>query len=172
MAPKALTRDEKAENLVLNYSMIMMALFEGTFETLASKMSEAVVAGATAMSEALADGTGPEKGAVKPPPNVGPEVTEGVEQMFSKMRSEVRDRMSAGDETFEKFLKDPRFAKGIKIAEGYEFGLPKLTEPLSDGDIAAYLTLVGKQDRKLGKMLHELGEWQSTMPRLSKDERL
>jgi hypothetical protein len=172
---EAITRDEKAKNLVLNYSMIMMGLFEDVFAGLASKMSEAMVAGAAAISESLAPGAPTNKAEPEGGEGQGPqakveaEVSNGVKKMFSEMRREAAAEMSAGGDSFKEFLRDPRLDKGISIVEAYEFGLPKLTEPLRDEDIAAYLTLLGKEDARMVKMFRELSEWQKSMPELGKD---
>lgn len=38
--PTSLTRDQKVENLILNYSMIVMSTFEDMFADLAAKLAE------------------------------------------------------------------------------------------------------------------------------------
>jgi hypothetical protein len=172
---RLLTRDEKVKNLIVNYSMIMMGIFGGVFETLATKMSEAMVAGTTAMAQALAGTTGAptaEESENKISEEelrkkVGSQVSEGVKQMFSKMRSEVADKLSANEDSLNESIADPSFDEGIRIVEGYDFELPKLTEALSDNDLASYLTLLSKEDPELGKMFRELSEWQKTTPKLS-----
>ena len=49
--------------------------------------------------------------------------------------------------------------------EKYDFGLPKLTEKLSDEDLASYVVLLKSGDAKLGEMFQELGRWQENMPK-------
>jgi hypothetical protein len=39
---RVMTRDEKVENLLFNYSMILMATFEAAFANLASTMTDAL----------------------------------------------------------------------------------------------------------------------------------
>jgi hypothetical protein len=52
--PAELTRDEKVENLIMNFSMIMMGMFEGVFTAIAKGLAEVM----SKMTDAIAEGLG------------------------------------------------------------------------------------------------------------------
>ncbi len=170
-----MTRDEKVENLVLNYPMIQMSLLEGAFANLASKMGEALVQGSSAMAEALAEGMSgtadnveTQKAKVKKPDvKIGPQISSEVKKMFADMRHQWAG-FSMNDESFRKFIEDPAFDEGVKIVEKYDFGLPRLTERLTDDGLASYLNLLGKEDPEFSKMFRELSVWQEKAPKLQR----
>jgi hypothetical protein len=165
----AQARDEKVKNLIVNYTMITMSLFEEVFSAAASTMSEALAAGASAMTEALGGGSR-EGSAEKVSKEVTPKVSKGVAQTFAKMRKEMAEQFFAGSKSFDEFIRDPSFDEGVRIVESHRFKLPNLTEPLSDEDLASYLALLKAQDPEMGRMLQELAEWQKTTPHFSKEE--
>ncbi len=166
------TRDEKAENLVLNYSMILMSAFEDAFVKLASTMSEALVK----RSEAMAEATGASLGGTPGGTARGKTKTEGlagqaraktsksVKEAFAEMKAKARSEIPLDDGSLKEFMKAPAFDEGIKIVERYEFGLPKLTERLSDEEFVAYPALFNQSDPEFVKMSKELSEWQKSVP--------
>lgn len=169
--PKSdLTRDEKVENLVVNFSMIMMGIFEGVFAALAAGMATALTKTADALTEAFDDAS---KGSRPKKPKAAPidesEINSKVKDVFAGLRKEVAEGFSNKDDSFKKFISDPAFDKGVKIVESHQFKLPKLTEPLTDDDLAGYVTLIQNEDPELAKMMKELGEWQQTTPRFRKE---
>jgi hypothetical protein len=175
-----LTRDEKATNLVMNYSTILVFAFEDAFANLASAMSEALVKGTAAMSEALGEGLGGTKDGPKP----GKKATEGlagrvktgtskqVREAFSEMREKARGEIRLDDESLKELIRAPAFDRGIEIVRRYEFGLPKLTERLGDADFAAYVALYKKSDPQFTKMSAELSEWRESLPNPKKTRRI
>jgi len=164
-----LTRDEKVENLVLNFSMIMMGIFEGVFAALAAGMATAMNATADALTEAIGnDGKGSAGKKKTDVPIAESEVNEKVKEVFSGLRKEVLEGFSNKDQSFMRFIKDPAFDTGVRIVESRELKLPKLTETLSDSDLAAYVTLIQNEDPEVASLMKELGEWQRTTPKFSR----
>lgn len=165
------TRDEKAGNLALNYPMIMMAAVGDVFADLASGMAEAVVAGTEAVAQGLADTLSDapeakrEKIKVAPAGDAGAQASKKARQAFDEIRTEMREEFGKNKRSFKQFIKNPAFDEGIKIVEGYDFGIPRLTENLSDGDLESYVVLLKKGDPQFGEMLQKLSQWQETVPK-------
>jgi len=165
------TRDEKLENLMMNHSMIFMAMFEEAFSTLAEKMTEAMAIGA-AMADALgggpsqsSEGSGSSGAGKKVQPELAPEVRAQIEHVFSGIREEMASQWPKKADVFRQYVSGPGFDKGIEIVERYDFGRSKLTEKLSDEVLTSYVFLVQSGDAEIGKMFKELADWQSSMPK-------
>lgn len=152
-----LSRDEKVENLVTNFSMIMMGMFEGVFAAMAEGLAEAMSGAAEALSGKQSAISKSEKA----------EMDAKLRGVFAGLRKEVSEGFANKGKEFKAFIKDPTFDKGVEIVESHDLGLPRLTEHLSDDDLARYVVLVQKEDSKLAKMMAELGEWQKTTPRFT-----
>jgi hypothetical protein len=162
--PQGQTRDEKVENLLMNFSMIMMGMFEGVFAALAAGMADALTKTADALTEAIDSGKGAthvERAKMGP----GPEVNSKVREVFAGLRKEVAEGFSNKDAKFQAFIKNPAFDEGIKIVERHRLKVPSLTDHLSDSDLAEYVNLIQSEDPEVAKMMQELGEWQQTTPR-------
>ena len=162
-----LTRDEKVENLITNFSMIMAGMFEGVFAALAEGLATALTKTVDALTEAAdsADqGSGRRRRrlpAVDPVSEADPKVRE----VFSRLRKDVAEGFSHGNRSFQRFIKDPAFDEGVRIVESHNPGLPRLTEALTDADLAGYVALMQNGDPEVVRMMQELGEWQKTTPR-------
>lgn len=162
-----LTRDEKVENLVTNFSMIMMGMFEGVFAAMASGLASALTKTAEALTDAFDEGKGSTPKKVEDSaPETEAEVNAKVKEVFSGLRKEVDEGFSHGGKSFNAFISDPSFDEGVRIVESHKLKLPMLTERLSDSDLAGYVALIQNGDPDLSKMMQELGEWQKTTPRL------
>ena len=153
-----LPRDEKVENLVTNFSMIMMGIFEGAFSALAERLAEAMTSAAEAISGVPSGGRKERKA----------QMDAKLREVFAELRKEVSEGFANKDERFRAFIKDPSFDGGVRIVESHEVGLPRLTEHLTDDDLAGYVFLIQKEDPRIAKMITELGEWQKTTPRFSR----
>jgi hypothetical protein len=161
-----LTRDQKAENLVTNLSLIMMGMFEGIFATMASGLATAMGKTVEAVTAALDDREVHTKTEGGIAPLAGDaQLKAKVKEAFSSLRREVAEGFSNKDENFRRFIKDPSFDAGIRIVEGHRLNLPPLTESLTDGELAKYMSLVQSGDPEVASMIQELGEWQRTTPR-------
>jgi hypothetical protein len=162
---RELTRDEKVENLVMNFSMIMMGMFEGVFAQLAAGMAEALNNTADAVTGALADA-----GGVTPKPktsvDLNAELNGKLKEAFSGLRKEVAEGLTGKNKAFKTLIEDPSFDEGVRIVENHRLKLPRLTERLSDADLVGYVRLIQGGDADVSKMMQELGEWQKTTPRL------
>jgi hypothetical protein len=163
-AGAGLSRDEKVENLVINFSMIMMGMFEGVFAAMAAGMATALSQTADALTEALDSGN-PALSKRPKAEDVDAEVKTKVKEVFSGLRNEVAEGFAGKDKKFKEFIKDPAFDAGVRIVESHNLKLPRLTEPLSDSDLAGYVTLIQNGDPEVAKMMQELGEWQKDTPR-------
>ena len=160
------TREEKLENLIVNHSMIFMGMFEEAFAEIAEKMTEVLAAGASAMSEALT-GTQTQAGSEvdKKLKTMAPEVRASVGSAFSKMRQDMAAQMPKDPDALRKFVSGPEFDKGIEIVDKHDFGLPKITEKLTDETLASYVLFVKGGNAEITKMFKELAEWQEGLPR-------
>ena len=168
-ASRKLTRDEKVENLLTNFSMIMMGMFEGVFSAMASGLASALTKTAEVLTDAIDEGKGaPPKELEAASQNTEAEVNAKVRDVFSGLRKEVSEGFSEGKQPFKDFIRDPAFDEGVRIVESHRLKLPMLTERLSDSDLAAYVTLIQNGDPELARMMQELGEWQKTTPRLER----
>jgi len=166
-----LTRDEKVENLVINFSMIMMGMFEGVFTALATGLTAALSETAGALTGAL-DGEG--KGTPERKPKAAAvdqeaEVNSKMKEVFSGLRKEVSEGFSKKGGSFRRFIKDPTFDEGVRIVEKHQLKLPRLTEPLTDTDLAGYVSLIQTGDPEVSKMMQELGDWQKTTPKFGQE---
>ena len=153
-----LSRDEKVENLVTNFSMIMMGMFEGVFSAMAAGLAEAM----SGMAEALSG----DHSAISKSQKA--QMDAKLRDVFAGLRKEVSEGFANKNEQFRTFIKDPSFDDGVGIVEGNDVGLPKLTEHLTDADLARYVILLQKEDPNLAKLMSELGEWQKTTPRFTR----
>ncbi|MDG6902042.1 MAG: hypothetical protein JRM80_08790 [Nitrososphaerota archaeon] len=153
-----LTRDEKVENLLTNFSLIMMGMFEGVFTTMAVGLVDAL--------STAAESLGGRQAVRKEERDA--EVDAKLRSVFADLRKEVADGFAGKDEKFRAFVKNPAFDRGVRIVESNEVGLPKLTESLTDEDLAGYVGLIQKEDPRLARMMTELGEWQKTTPRFTR----
>ena len=145
----------------MNFSMIMMGMFEGAFAELAAGLAEAVSKTADAMAEAF-DGK-----KAKSRHDDTREVAANVNVVFAKLRGEVASGITGREAEFGKFIRDPSFDKGIEIVESHDFA-PRLTEKLTDADLGRYVSLIQREDPEMAKMMNELGAWQKTSPRFDR----
>jgi hypothetical protein len=165
------TRDEKLENLIKNQSMIFMGMFEEAFTNIADKMTEALAAGNAPMADALgasmslSSGKSGSSDAAKEIKEVAPEVRNQIGHAFSGIRQEMASQWPTNANLFKKYISSPEFDKGIEIVEKYDFGLPKLTEKLSDEVLASYVFLLKSSNQELGKMFKELADWHAGLPK-------
>ena len=164
------TRDEKLENLILNHSLIFMGMFEEALSDIAEKITEAVARGGAAMVDALGGMSHDPKtsgGAevAEKLKGMTPELRNEIAYAFSGIREEVASQWPKNAAVFKRYISSLAFDKGIEIVESYDFGRPKLTQKLSDEALTSYVFLVKSGDPKIAKMLKELAEWQSGLPK-------
>jgi len=159
------TRDEKVENLITNFSMIMMGMFEGVFATMASGLASAMTKAAETLTDSLDGGGAPRRRTRASSIEAEAEAAARMKTVFSDLRKEVAEGFSNKDESFRTFIRNPAFDAGIRIVERHRLQLPPLTEPLSDSDLTRYVALIQNGDPEMARMMQELGEWQKTTPR-------
>ncbi len=154
------------ENLVINFSMIMMGMFEGVFTAMASTLASTLTKTAEALTEAMDQGQGSSKKEKKrPAQEAESEVAAKMKDVFAGLRKEVSEGSSNKDQNFRRFIKDPSFDEGVRIVEKHPLKLPMLTEHLRDADLAGYVALIQGGDPEVSEMMRELGEWQNTTPK-------
>ncbi len=164
-----LSRDDKVENLVFNFSMIMMGMFEGVFAAMAAGMATALSKTADALTEAIDSGSGSPHAHKPQATDVDAEVNAKVKDVFAGLRKEVAEGFSHKDKSFKTFIKDPAFDDGVRIVESHRLKLPRLTESLTDSDLVSYVDLIQNGDPDMTKLMQDLGEWQKTTPRFNKE---
>jgi len=162
------TRDEKVENLVTNFSMIMMGMFEGVFAAMASGLASALTKTAEALTDSFEGSDAPHKKPMPSAPDPYADVRTKVKEAFAGLRKEVAEGFSRKDESFRSFIKDPSFDRGVEIVESHHLKLPPLTTSLSDDDLAEYVVLIQNGDPEMAQMMQELGDWQKTTPRFER----
>jgi hypothetical protein len=166
-----MTRDEKVENLLFNYSMLLMASFEAAFANLASTMTDALAKTGAVMAEAMTSSFGgSSEGEIDNGPSMklddlGPRTSEKVKEAFADIRTQASADFSTKDESIRKIVKDSATDEAVRIVESFDFKLPRLTERLSDGDITKYMDLLKNEDKQLMKMLKQLAIWQEKLPK-------
>ena len=151
--------------------MIFMGMFEEAFGEIAEKMTEVLALGTAAIAEALgatASISGDSKivdhaSTIKD--ETVPVVRKEIRQMFKEFRVELDSQWPKDANVFKRFISDQRFDKGIEIVEKYDFGIPRLTDKVSDEVLATYILLLKNGNQELGKMFNELGDWQAGLPK-------
>jgi len=172
-----MTRDEKVENLLFNYSMILMATFEEAFANLASTMTEALAKTGAAMTEAMTSSFGAssegetDNGPSMKLDDLGPRTSEKVKEAFAEIRTQAGADFSTKDKSIKKIAQDPVSDEAVGIVERFDFKIPRLTERLSDDDLAKYMALLKKEDPELMKMLKQLAVWQEKLPQTATEDR-
>jgi hypothetical protein len=172
-----LTRDEKVQNLLFNYSMILMATFEEAFANLASTMTDALAKTGAVMADVLTNSFGGsieeemDNGPSMKLDDLGPRASEKVKDAFADIRTQASADFSAQDDSIKRIMRDPATDEAVTIVEGFDFKLPRLTEKLSDDDMTRYMALLKSEDPQLMKMLKQLAVWQEKLPRLAADDR-
>jgi len=157
----ATAREEKLENLITNYSMIFMGMFEEGFSAVAERLTEAMSEATGAIVDSLA-GTGKGK---KLKGAITPSVKAEIGNLFSGIREEMSSQWPKNAALFKAYVADPAFDRGIEIVERHDFGRPKLTKKLSDEVLASYVFLLQSGDKEVGGMFKELAEWQARLPK-------
>jgi hypothetical protein len=173
---RTVTRDEKIENLLFNYSMILMATFEEAFANLASTMTDALAKTGAAMTEVMTSSFGvSNEGEVDNGPSMklddlGPRTSEKVKEAFAEIRTQAGADFSTKDASIRKIVQDPASDEAVRIVEKFDFKIPRLTERLSDDDMTKYMALLKKEDPQLMKMLKQLAVWQEKLPKPAAEE--
>jgi hypothetical protein len=154
-------RAQKVMNTITNTSIIMMSSLMGGFtqvmmETMGTMASG--MAGAMGGEEAGEEVSNEFK-------QKQPEVDEKMREMISEVRRDVYAQMDQKREEIEPQLSDPVYDLGPVIVDGYDFGLPKLTEELDDSSLAQYSQLFISEDPNFAEMFGRLTEWMNSLPK-------
>lgn len=154
-------RAQKVMNTITNTSTILMSSLMGGFtqvmmETMGTVASG--MAGAMAGEEAGEEVNNEFKQKL-------PEVDEKMKEMISEMRKDVYAQFQQKRLEIEPLLSDAAFDLGPEIVDGYDFGLPKLTEELDDISLAHYSRLLVSEDSNFSEMFGKLTDWMNTLPK-------
>jgi hypothetical protein len=154
-------RNKKIMNVIVNTSVILMStLMEGFTDLMMNTMG--------AVASGMAGAIGGEEAGKEVDEEFKqkmPEVDDKMKTMISEVRNDVYLQIEQKSAEVEPFLSDPKFDEGLKIVEAYDFNLPKLTEDLDDGTVAAYLQLLMSEDPQFDEMFKKLADWMNTMPK-------
>ncbi len=156
------SRTQRVMNSITNASIILMsALTSG----LTKAMMETTGAAASGMAEAMA---GEEAGdeVRKEFEEKVPEVDDRIRELISEVRRDVYDQIAEKRKEIEPLISDSVFDVGPQIVDGYDFGLPKLTEELGDEALARYSQLLVSEDPSFSEMFKELVSWMNTLPKM------
>lgn len=157
-AQPAQDRESKIFNIMMNTSILLMALMTDAF-------SDAFAGMAAGMAEAFAGVDGTEK---KPVTNETFQrvKTEFPKQMIAQMlqmKTDMRKQLHEKKDEIRSKIADPKFDAGIAIAERYEIGVPNLTRDLDEKSLLRYIVLLKTNDARCTKMFQELMEWMKTV---------
>jgi hypothetical protein len=160
-------RTQKVMNTLTNTSIILMSTLMGgvtqvmmeTMGTMASGM-----AGAMGGEEAGEEVSNEFK-------QKAPEVDEKMREMISEVRRDVYAQLEQKRQEIEPLLSDAAFDIGPEIVDGYDFGLPKLTEELDDSSLVQYSQLLVGEDPYFTEMFGKLTEWMNTLPKYPDSEK-
>ena len=152
-------RESKILNIMLNTSILLMALMTDAF-------SDAFTGMASGMAHAVTAGVG---GAEKEPTtdeSLRRTKTEFPKPMIIQMlqmKTDMKKQLQARKDEIRGKITDPTFDIGITIAERYNAGVPPLTNDLDEQSLLRYLTLLKANDASCTKMFQELMEWMKTV---------
>lgn len=158
-ATPTLDRESKILNIMLNTSILLMALMTDAF-------SEAFAGMAEGMAQAITTGFGSNE---KEPTNT--EKIKRVKAEFPKqmitqivqMKTDMKKQLQAKKDEIGTKIADPKFDAGITIAEQYDVGIPNLTSDLDEQSLLRYIMLLKANDALCTKMFQELMAWMKTV---------
>lgn len=155
-------RMQRVMNSITNASIILMSALTGG---LTEAMMETTGVAASGMAESMA---GEEAGdeVRKEFEEKVPEVDDKIRGLISEVRREVYDQIAEKRKEIEPLISDSVFDVGPQIVDGYDFGLPKLTEELDDEALARYSRLLVSEDPSFSEMFNQLVSWMNTLPKL------
>jgi flagellar biosynthesis/type III secretory pathway protein FliH len=153
-------RESKIINAIVNTTVILMSVMMGAFSQVMVKATGAMASG---MAEAFA---GKEEGEKAKETVEGqlPEVDQKMTQMISDLKKDMYSKLQQNKQEIAPQLVDPVFDEGPRIIEGYDFGLPKLTQEIDDQTLAQYAQMVANEDPQFAEMFKQLTEWLNTLP--------
>jgi hypothetical protein len=155
----ALDRESKILNVMLNTSVLLMALMTDAFSDVFAKM-------ASGMTQAIATGFGDAEKEPNTKKNMQQVETEFPKQMITQilqMKTDMKKQLRAKKDEIERKIADPKFDSGITIAEQYNFGVPNLTSDLDEQSLLKYIVLLKAQDARCTRMFQELMDWMKTI---------
>lgn len=154
-------RAEKVMNTITNTSIIMMS-------TLMGGLTQVMMETMGTMASGIAGAIGGEEAGEEVSNEFEqkrPEVDEKMKEMISEVRRDVYAQLDQKREEIEPHLSDPAFDLGPEIVDGYDFGLPKLTEELDDGSLVQYSQLLVSEEPNFTEMFGKLTEWMNSLPK-------
>lgn len=155
-------RSDRIMNTIINTSIILMStILGGLAGTMMDMMGEVSsgVAGAFG-GEGAAEGVGSDIAAKRP------EAEAQMKALISEARKDIYAQYEEKRAEIEPVLADPVFDKGPIIVEGYDFGLPRMSEELDDSALAKYSELLVREDPAFSTMFKELTDWMNSLPKM------
>jgi hypothetical protein len=151
-------RNKKIMNLIANTNIILLSTLEDLADLMMTTMGavSSEMAGAFGGEDARKEVDGEFKQKL-------PEVHEKLKAVVSDVRQDVYRQIEQKRQDIEPLLSDSRFDNVLRIAEAYDFQLPKLTEELDDETHAAYLHLLISEDPKFNEMFKKLTSLMNAM---------
>lgn len=152
-------RESKILNIMLNTSILLMALMTDAF-------SDAFAGMASGMAQAIAAGVGGSEKNPTPDDTIQRIKTELPKQMITQMlqmKTDMKKQLGEKNDEIKGKISDPKFDAGITIAERYNIGVPNLTNDLDEQSLITYITLLKANDVTCTKMFQELMEWMKTV---------
>ncbi len=160
-------RTRKVMNTITNTSIILMSTLLGGFSQV---MMETMGTMASGMAGAMGGEEAGEE-VSKEFEQKAPEVDEKMREMMSEMRRDIYAQMEEKRGEIEPYLSDGTFDVGPEIVEGYDFGIPRLTEELDDISLVQYSQLLVSEDPTFAEMFGKLTEWLNTLPKSPDEEK-
>jgi hypothetical protein len=152
-------RESKILNIMLNTSILLMALmtdaFSDAFAGMAAGMAQAVAAGV--------EGTDKEPTTKETIQRMKTEFPKQIITQIIQMKTDMKKQLEAKKDEIGKKIVDPKFDAGITIAERYDLGVPNLTSDLDEKSLLKYIMLLKANDAQCTKMFQALMEWMKTV---------
>ncbi len=142
----------KAMNAIVNWGLIFIGGFQLDFSKAFTGLAEGI-------GKSMAKSFGGEKEKVDLK-EVKNQMNKEILKMITEMKKEVAAQMTPENlDQMKKLLTEEDCNKIINIIEKYDFGLPPLTEELSDEALVGYLYLSQKKNKNYEKMMDEFGKF-------------
>ncbi len=160
-------RTRKVMSAMTNTSIILMS-------TLMGGLTEVMMEAMGSMASEMAGAIGGEEEKEKVNNELEqklPEVDEKMKEMMSEVRRDVYAQLEQKRGEIEPYISDAAFDLGPMIIDGYDFGLPKLTEELDDVSLVKYSQLLISEDPSFTEMFEKLTNWMNTLPKFPDSEK-
>jgi predicted RecB family endonuclease len=159
-------RETKILNILSNTSILLMALMTEAFSGLFTEMAEGMVRAVTASLGAAEENTTEN---IEKLQDLKKQIPKQIIEQMVTMKTDISKQLQAKKHKIRPMIADAKFDEGIRIAEHYDVGLPKMTQELDELSLLSYIALLNANDPACTKLFQELVEWMKTVPQPNGD---